>query len=74
MKAKETYEHVNPALVGNETRVLVSDQSGVSNINFKAKDFGVGTPQPQVAAGCAGEFEPWNFRGAALGTLEIGTK
>ncbi|HZS05770.1 MAG TPA: citramalate synthase [Blastocatellia bacterium] len=40
MKAKETYEHINPALVGNETRVLVSDQSGVSNINFKAKDFG----------------------------------
>lgn len=40
MKAKETYEHINPELVGNETRVLVSDQSGVSNINFKAKDFG----------------------------------
>ncbi|MFN0122308.1 MAG: citramalate synthase [Blastocatellia bacterium] len=38
MKAKETYEHINPELVGNETRVLVSDQSGVSNINFKAKD------------------------------------
>jgi 2-isopropylmalate synthase len=40
MKAKATYEHINPELVGNETRVLVSDQSGVSNINFKARDFG----------------------------------
>ncbi len=40
MKAKETYEHIKPELVGNETRVLVSDQSGLSNINFKAKDFG----------------------------------
>jgi 2-isopropylmalate synthase len=36
MKAKETYEHINPEDVGNETRVLVSDQSGVSNIRFKA--------------------------------------
>ncbi|HYE76124.1 MAG TPA: citramalate synthase [Blastocatellia bacterium] len=39
-KAKATYEHVKPEDVGNETRVLVSDQSGVSNINFKLKDFG----------------------------------
>ena len=34
-RARETYEHINPALVGNETRVLISDQSGVSNIRFK---------------------------------------
>jgi hypothetical protein len=34
-KAKETYEHIDPAKVGNETRVLISDQSGVSNIRFK---------------------------------------
>ena len=40
MKAKSTYEHIQPELVGNETRVLVSDQSGVSNINFKANFFG----------------------------------
>jgi 2-isopropylmalate synthase len=35
-RAKETYEHINPTDVGNETRVLISDQSGVSNIRFKA--------------------------------------
>jgi 2-isopropylmalate synthase len=40
MKAKATYEHIDPELVGNETRVLISDQSGVSNINFAAQDFG----------------------------------
>jgi 2-isopropylmalate synthase len=34
-KAKETYEHIDPQAVGNETRVLISDQSGVSNIRFK---------------------------------------
>ncbi len=39
-RAKETYEHIPPELVGNETRVLVSDQSGVSNVYFKAADLG----------------------------------
>lgn len=39
-KAKETYEHINPEDVGNETRVLISDQSGVSNIRFKADGLG----------------------------------
>ncbi len=39
-RAKETYEHINPEDVGNETRVLISDQSGVANIRFKADSFG----------------------------------
>jgi 2-isopropylmalate synthase len=39
-KAKETYEHIDPNMVGNETRVLISDQSGVSNIRFKMDGFG----------------------------------
>ncbi|HEX8999653.1 MAG TPA: citramalate synthase [Blastocatellia bacterium] len=39
-RARETYEHINPADVGNETRVLISDQSGVSNIRFKADELG----------------------------------
>ncbi len=39
-RAKETYEHIDPADVGNETRVLISDQSGVSNIRFKADELG----------------------------------
>jgi 2-isopropylmalate synthase len=36
-----TYEHIDPALVGNEQRILVSDQSGHSNIRFKAKQLGI---------------------------------
>jgi 2-isopropylmalate synthase len=39
-RAKETYEHIDPTDVGNETRVLISDQSGVSNIRFKADELG----------------------------------
>ncbi len=32
LKAPDTYEHIKPELVGNQRRVLVSDQAGKSNI------------------------------------------
>lgn len=41
MKAAEAYEHMNPELVGSKRRVLVSEQSGMSNISYKAKEFGI---------------------------------
>jgi 2-isopropylmalate synthase len=37
----ETYEHIRPELVGNVTRVLVSDLSGRSNILAKAEQFNI---------------------------------
>lgn len=39
-KNRETYEHIEPELVGNRQRVLVSDLSGRSNVLYKAKQFG----------------------------------
>jgi 2-isopropylmalate synthase len=41
IKNRETYEHVNPDLVGNRQRVLVSDLAGRSNIVYKAKEYGI---------------------------------
>lgn len=35
----ETYEHMRPELVGNSTRVLISDLSGRANILAKATEF-----------------------------------
>jgi 2-isopropylmalate synthase len=40
-KHASTYEHVDPGLVGNHQRVLVSDQAGRSNLLHKAKEFGI---------------------------------
>lgn len=37
----ETYEHIRPELVGNCTRVLISDLSGRSNILAKAAEFNI---------------------------------
>jgi 2-isopropylmalate synthase len=41
MKNPKAYEHMVPELVGNRRRVLVSEQSGKSNIAYKAKELGV---------------------------------
>ncbi len=41
MKNPLAYEHMDPAQVGNVRRVLVSEQSGKSNIIYKAEELGV---------------------------------
>jgi len=41
MKAPRAYEHMDPTMVGNNRRVLVSDLSGKSNVEYKAKELGV---------------------------------
>jgi 2-isopropylmalate synthase len=40
-KNRETYEHIEPEVVGNHRRILISDLSGKSNILYKAKEFGI---------------------------------
>ncbi len=37
----QTYEHIDPDLVGNKRRVLVSDLSGRATIKRKAEDYGL---------------------------------
>ena len=41
MKWDRSYQHINPALVGNTSRVVVSELSGVSSIVYKAKERGL---------------------------------
>ena len=41
MKDQRTYEHIDPALVGNERRVLVSELAGTTSILAKVKEFGI---------------------------------
>jgi len=41
MKTPEAYEHMGPELVGNQRRVLVSDLSGKSNVEYKARELGI---------------------------------
>ncbi|MGM0506686.1 MAG: citramalate synthase [Bacteroidota bacterium] len=41
MKNAQTYEHIDPEVVGNQRRVLVSDLSGKSNVHYKADELGM---------------------------------
>ncbi|MFH1381457.1 MAG: citramalate synthase [Chloroflexota bacterium] len=43
-KWADAYQHINPALVGNERKVLVSELSGRQNIIYKAKEMGINLP------------------------------
>jgi 2-isopropylmalate synthase len=40
-KDPKSYEHIDPALVGNTRRIVVSDQAGRSNIRARLRDIGV---------------------------------
>lgn len=41
MKRPKSYEHIDPENVGNRRRILVSDLSGKSNIEYKAREMDI---------------------------------
>lgn len=76
LKHPETYEHIDPELVGNERRVLVSELSGGSNVLYKAKAYGIELDKNSpalrevVAAVKSLEHEGYYFE-AAEGSFEL---
>jgi 2-isopropylmalate synthase len=75
-KHPETYEHVNPELVGNHRRVLVSELAGQSNVLWKAAQSGIdltkNTPETkQILETLKGlEDQGYEFEGAE-GSFEL---
>ncbi len=49
-KSSRTYEHIEPGLVGNSHRILVSDLAGQSNVLYKAKQYGIDLTKGDPAA------------------------
>lgn len=76
MKNPCAYEHISPEQVGNERRVLVSEQSGRSNIEYKAKELGIdigtrGLSEKQIAKSIK-ELENYGYEfDAAEGSLKL---
>ncbi len=63
-KVKSSYEHIDPTLVGNRTRVLVSDMAGRSSIAMKAKELGFEVDEKSAAMkGLIDELKELEFRG-----------
>ncbi|MER3486531.1 MAG: citramalate synthase, partial [Chloroflexota bacterium] len=50
LKEPTSYQHVDPALVGNEQRILVSELSGKASILGKAREFGIELGSKEAAA------------------------
>jgi 2-isopropylmalate synthase len=46
----KTYEHIDPAAVGNSRRIVVSDQAGLSNVLVKARRFGLALDRQHPAS------------------------
>jgi len=63
-KVARSYEHIDPALVGNRTRVLVSDMAGRSSLALKAREFGLDLDEksPELK-GLIEELKEREFRG-----------
>jgi 2-isopropylmalate synthase len=70
MKETCSYEHVEPAAVGNERRVLISELSGKSNVIYKAVELGLkidqASPDAKVVVDKLKEMEHdgYQFEGA----------
>jgi 2-isopropylmalate synthase len=45
-----TYEHIQPEQVGNRRRIVISEQSGLSNVLAKARSFGIELDQQKAEA------------------------
>jgi 2-isopropylmalate synthase len=63
-KVARSYEHIDPTLVGNRTRVLVSDMAGRSSLALKAREFGIELDEksPELK-GLIDELKEREFRG-----------
>lgn len=69
LKDNRTYEHIQPELVGNSRRVLVSDLSGKSNLLYKIRESGDFDPEkldlsPLLKHIKKMEYEGYQFEGA----------
>src|SRR5690606_20898631 len=69
LKDARTYEHIDPSLVGNSRRVLVSDLSGKSNLLYKIRELGGIDPEsvdmaPLLERLKQLEYEGYQFEGA----------
>lgn len=48
-KWEQAYQHIDPALVGNRKRAVISELSGRDNILFKAKELGIPIPTDKAS-------------------------
>lgn len=73
-RVERSYNHIDPALVGNQMRVVVSELSGKANLLSKAEEYGLeianGESVPQVLQDVkAMEAQGFSFEGAEASVI-----
>ena len=69
-KLEESYQHIKPGVVGNATRMLVSEMAGRGNISYKLKELGLDMVVPNEQANAlveeikAKESQGYQYEGA----------
>ncbi len=66
----DSYQHVDPELVGNEMRVVVSELSGRGNLMSKAEDFGLAVENQEDVAGVLKDIKDLESRGFSFEAAE----
>ena len=73
-KDVSTYEHIDPQIVGNNRNIVISDQSGKSNVQAQLKDLGIDTDSQTIEKIVNlikdKQFEGYSYDGA-LASFEI---
>jgi 2-isopropylmalate synthase len=65
-----SYQHIDPALVGNEMRVVVSELSGRGNLLSKAEEYGLGTLGGEEVAAVLNEIKELEAQGFSFEAAE----
>ncbi|MEJ2150501.1 MAG: citramalate synthase, partial [Chloroflexota bacterium] len=66
----DSYQHIDPELVGNQMRVVVSELSGRGNLMSKAEEFGLDIESGPEVAGVLQEIKELEARGFSFEAAE----
>jgi len=69
-RTAQSYQHINPELVGNEMSVVVSELSGRGNLLSKASEFGIALENSEQVGGVLDEIKSLEAQGFAFETAE----
>jgi 2-isopropylmalate synthase len=69
-RTEKSYQHVDPALVGNQMRVVVSELSGRGNLLSKAEEYGLDVNGGEEVAGVLNEIKALEAQGFSFEAAE----
>jgi len=69
-RSEKSYQHIDPALVGNQMRVVVSELSGRGNLLSKAEEYGVAVGQGEDVAGVLSTIKTREAQGFSFEAAE----